>query len=70
VEGSITFHQGECRDWQFEKMDGPLLAVCNPPWGLRLLSGECSRQAPENRPGGRAPVCHQASFVLFSADTN
>jgi 23S rRNA G2445 N2-methylase RlmL len=41
VAKSITFHQGECRDWQFEKMEGPLLAVCNPPWGLRLLSGKC-----------------------------
>jgi 23S rRNA G2445 N2-methylase RlmL len=45
VQQCISLHHGQCGDWQLpmahsDQRHQALLAVCNPPWGLRLLAGE------------------------------
>jgi hypothetical protein len=56
VQQCISLHNGHCRDWQLpqshsDQRQQALLAVCNPPWGLRLLAGEMECNHGEG--GGR-----------------
>lgn len=41
VSDLISLHRGECGHWELPRSDPPAphLVVCNPPWGLRLMSG-------------------------------